>query len=120
MDSRTLRIFVGALGILLAVAVVSTILGSSAAPVLTRPNAPTVDGVVVHVESGGLSKVTSFTLRTTDGRSLVFDLSALQNGVQFAPGHLAEHQATAVAVRVWYRDDAGRLSALWLEDAPAT
>jgi hypothetical protein len=76
--------------------------------------------VVVHVTSSGLSKVTAFTLRTADGRTLAFDLASLQDPVRFPPGHLGEHLANSVPVRVWYRDDGGgHLSALWLEDASA-
>jgi hypothetical protein len=85
----------------------------------TRPDGPTVDGIVVGVDSTGLSNVTSFRLRTDDGRTLEFGLRSLRNPVQFPPGHLAEHLANSVRVRVWYRDDGGRLEALWLEDAPA-
>jgi hypothetical protein len=97
----------------IAVAVVGGV-GSS-----TRPDAPTVDGIIVGVDSTGLSNVTAFRLRTDDGRTLEFGLQSLRNPVQFPPGHLAEHLANSVRVRVWYRDDGGRLEALWLEDAPA-
>jgi hypothetical protein len=73
------------------------------------------------VTSGGLSKVTAFELHTNGGRTLTFDLASLQDPVRFPPGHLGEHLANSVPVRVWYRDDGGgQLSALWLEDAPAT
>ena len=84
------------------------------------PNAPTVDGVVVGVDSAGLANVSAFRLRTDDGRTLQFGLASLGDAIQFPPGHLAEHLANSVRVRVWYRDDGGRLEALWLEDAPAT
>jgi hypothetical protein len=76
-----------------------------------------VVGVVVSVDSGGLTDVRGFTLRTTDGQLLTFGLTDLENGVEFPPGHLAEHQLTASPVRVWYR--AGEPpQAIRLEDAP--
>ena len=61
--------------------------------------------------------VHSFTLRANDGQRLTFGLAELQNGTQFPPGHLAEHQATSQPVRVFYRDAGGTLQALRLEDA---
>jgi hypothetical protein len=85
-----------------------------------RPDAPTVDGIVVGVDATGLANVTAFRLLTDDGRTLQFGLRSLRDPVQFPPGHLAEHVANSVRVRVWYRDDGGQLEALWLEDAPAS
>jgi hypothetical protein len=78
---------------------------------------PQAVGVIVAIDAASLADVRSFTLRTTDDRRLVFGLAELQNGTQFAPGHLAEHQATAQPVRVFYRDAGGTLQALRLEDA---
>ena len=87
----------------------------------TRPDgSPTVDGIVVGVDSQGLGAVKGFRLRTADGRTLAFDLSADRNGTQFPPGHLTEHLATAQPVRVWYEGSGDQLKALWLEDSPAT
>jgi hypothetical protein len=77
---------------------------------------PQAVGVIVAIDAASLADVRTFTLRTTDGRRLVFGLTELQNGTQFPPGHLAEHQATAQPVRVFYRDAAGTLQALRLED----
>jgi hypothetical protein len=89
--------------------------GASSGPAGTTA----VVGVVVAVDSSGLTNVRSFTLRTTEGgRLLVFGLTALENGAQFAPGHLAEHQLTATPVRVWYRPGDDPLLAIRLEDAP--
>jgi hypothetical protein len=42
----------------------------------------------------------------------------LENGAQFAPGHLVEHQASGQPVRVWYQTDGGANVAIRLEDAP--
>ena len=88
---------------------------ASEAPAGTTP----VVGVVVAVDSRGLTDVRSFTLRTTDGgRLMVFWLSALENAVEFPPGHLAEHQLTGSPVRVWYRPGDDPLLAIRLEDVP--
>lgn len=121
MDRRTRNLF--ALAILAVIAITggaALILGgggptASAGPAGTTP----VVGVIVAVDSSGLTDVRSFTLRATDGgRLLVFGLTALQNGVQFPPGHLAEHQLTGSPVRVWYRPGDDPLLAVRLEDAP--
>ena len=118
MRPRTLRLVVLAVAVIalivIGVAVVSGIGGS------TRPDGPTVDGIVIGVDSTGLANVSAFRLRTDDGRTLQFGLRSLRDPVAFPPGHLAEHVANSVRVRVWYRDSAGQLEALWLEDAPAT
>jgi hypothetical protein len=70
------------------------------------------------VDSAGLDKVNGFTLRTTDQGSLAFRIGVLENGAQFPPGHLVEHQASAQPVRVWYQTDGGARVAIRLEDAP--
>ena len=88
----------------------------------TDPGAPAdatpVDGVIVAVRSEGLDKVSGFDLRTTDQGTLAFTLGDLENGAQFPPGHLVEHQATAQPVRVWYRSEGSDKVAVRLEDAP--
>ena len=85
-----------------------------------RPDAPTVDGVVLRVDSTGLAAVSGFTLRSDDGRTMLFTLVGLRNGTVFPPGHLAEHQATSSRIRVSYADaGTGTLDALWIEDAHA-
>jgi hypothetical protein len=78
-----------------------------------------VDGVIVGVEAEGLGDVRSFDLRLRDGSIRTFGLSALENGVEFPPGHLAEHQLTAEPVRVWYRTEGDEDLAIRLDDAPA-
>jgi hypothetical protein len=118
VDRRTARYFALILAVIAALGIGATFVSRSSAP--SRPTGPTVDGVVVGVDSAGLSSVSSFRLRTDDGRTLQFGLASLGNAVQFPPGHLAEHLSNSVRVRVWYRDDGGRLVALWIEDAPAT
>jgi hypothetical protein len=111
---------------LLAVALVVVIaVTGGAALILGSPgagegNAPSgtssMVGVIVHVDSEGLGSVRGFTLRREGGTLVDFRLDALENGAEFPPGHLAEHQATAEPVRVRYRDDAGVLLAIRLED----
>ena len=114
MDRRTRRLFVVVVGLVVVAGLAWSFLGDGTAG---PPDAPTVDGVVIKVDSAGLAAVSAFTLRTADGRSLTFDLSQLRNGVAFPPGHLAEHLATSQQVRVWYRTaPSGDLQALWLED----
>jgi hypothetical protein len=81
------------------------------------PGTTAVTGVIVAVDSRGLGDVRAFTLRVVGGELIEFDLRALENGVEFPPGHLAEHQATADPVRVWYRDEGGTSLAIRLEDA---
>ena len=83
----------------------------------TPANATAVVGVIVGVESAGLDKVRGFNLRTTDQGTLVFVIGDLENGAEFPPGHLVEHQATAQPVRVWYRTKDGEKVAIRLDDA---
>jgi hypothetical protein len=83
------------------------------------PGTTAVDGVIVGVAAEGLGDVRSFDLRLGDGTVRTFGLSALENGVEFPPGHLAEHQLTAEPVRVWYRTEGDVDLAIRLADAPA-
>jgi hypothetical protein len=107
--------------LLLLVGAVSAACGPASsptvAPVGSLPPSP-VDGVVVHVDSAGLADVKGFDLRLTDGTILAFTLGPLENGAQFAPGHLSEHQATGNPVRVSYRVVYGVPIVYRLEDAP--
>ncbi len=120
MDRRTRRIFALVLVLVIAITGGAALIlggggrGSPDAP----PDLPTATGVIVAVDSAGLSAVHSFTLRQSDGTSRRFELAKLENGVQFPPGHLNEHLATARPIKVWYRDEAGILYAIRLEDAP--
>ena len=116
MDRGTRNLFLAALAVVVAAVAVAAYAsqGSNGG----RPPGPTVDGVVIQVESTGLTSVNGFTLLTADGRQLRFGLAELRNGSVFPPGHLPEHVATAAPVRVWYRETSGGFEALWLEDAP--
>jgi hypothetical protein len=84
--------------------------GSSPAPA-------SVVGAIVAVDSRGLGDVRGFTLRVAGGDQLVFDLTRLENGVEFPPGHLVEHQATAEPVRVWFQEEGSSRFAIRIEDA---
>jgi hypothetical protein len=122
VDSRSRNVFVLALVAVLAFAGAAVfVLGGGGTPGGSQTPAGTtpVVGVVVAVESGGLDDVRGFTLRATDdGRLIDFGLTALENGVEFPPGHLAEHQLTGTAIRVWYRPGDDPPLAIRLEDAP--
>lgn len=122
MDRRTRNLFAIALVAVIALTGGAALIlgaGSSPTPAATPPAGTSeVVGVIVAVDSQGLGDVRGFTLRRSGGEELTFGLSALENGTQFPPGHLAEHLADAVPVRVWYRESGGERLALWLEDAP--
>ena len=82
-----------------------------------RPTPRTEVGVVVFVDSVSLTDVRGFRIRTEDGRTVQFRVGQLENGAEFAPGHLGEHQATSLPVRVTYRDEGGELVAIRIDDA---
>ena len=84
------------------------------------PNSDRIVGVVVGVDSKGLTNVIGFTLRTTADTNMVFLVDTLENGVDFPPGHLVEHQASSSPIQVWYRTENGINHALWLVDAEQT
>ena len=122
VDSRTRNLFLIALvfvvGITLAAA---TLLGGTSLP---GPNSPPsvaeqVVGVIVAVDSAGLTNVRGFTLRTDADPTMAFVLDRLENGVEVPPGHLVEHQAASSPIRVWFRTEGGINHAIRLEDAEA-
>lgn len=119
MDRRTRIVFALALVAVITLAGVAALLlgGSSLRDPGAPANATAAVGVIVGVQSQGLDRVTGFTLRTTDQGMLTFTIGDLENGAEFPPGHLVEHQATAQSVRVWYRTEAGVRVAIRLEDA---
>jgi hypothetical protein len=119
VDGRTRNLFVVAIVAVVLLGLGSAVfLGAGGSGATAEPSdVEAVVGVVVRVDSTGLDKVSGFTLRTGAGESLQFDLRALENGAQFAPGHLVEHQATGQPVRVWYRTENGVRLAIRLEDA---
>jgi hypothetical protein len=80
------------------------------------PPSPVV-GVVVKVDSSGLSSVTGFEVRVAGGTTISFRIGVLENGDVFPPGHLAEHLATAAPVRVFFRVEGADLVVYRIEDA---
>jgi hypothetical protein len=106
-------------GIVIATAVAAILLSETGVVDPDRPAGTTdMTGVVVAVDSHGLADVRGFTLRLASGELVDFSLRALGNAAEFAPGHLAEHHATAEPVRVWWRMDGAERLAIRLEDAP--
>ena len=120
MDRRT-GLLLGALFAIVVggTALATTLLGGSGTggdgP---PPGTSQATGVIVAVDSRGLGDVRGFTLRDGSGALLEFGLAELESGTEFPPGHLAEHQATAEPVRVWFRESAGARLAIRIEDAP--
>lgn len=86
---------------------------ASPSPSLASP----VTGVVIAVDSAGLSQVKGFTLRLSDGSEQAFVLGTLENGTEFPPGHLKEHAVSAAPVRVFFRVVGGDLVVNRIEDA---
>jgi hypothetical protein len=121
VDRRTRDLFLIVLVALAGLTAGAAILlgGTSLRDPDAPPDAVAVDGVIVGVEAQALDRVTGFTLRTADGASVVFVIGDLENGAEFPPGHLVEHQATAQPVRVWYRTEGDEKVAVRLEDAPS-
>lgn len=122
MDRRTRNLFALALVVVIALTGgAALILGGGGPPpgATASPPAGTAEvvGVIVAVDARGLDDVRGFTLRREGGEQLDFSLADLENGTEFPPGHLAEHQATAELVRVWYRDAGDERMAIRLEDA---
>jgi hypothetical protein len=121
VDRWTRRLFaVLFVGVVVATALAALLLSETtgADPDLP-PGTTAMTGVVVAVDSAGLGDVRGFTLRRPGGELVEFVLSALENGSEFPPGHLAEHQATAQPVRVWFRTEGEDRLAIRLEDAPS-
>ncbi len=117
VDRRTLRLFgVTLVALVVVVAVAATLAGGQG----QDPEAPQgeqVVGVVTAIDSQGLTDVRGFALQAQDGRDLAFRIGALENGVEFPPGHLAEHRRDRTLIRVWYRPEGSELVAFRLEDA---
>lgn len=113
MDRRTRNLFLLALVVLVVATGGAALLLSDGAG-----SGRSVVGVIVGVESEGLDRVRGFDLRTEDGQTVEFAIGTLENGAEFPPGHLVEHQATAQRVRVWYVIEGGSSVAVRLEDSP--
>lgn len=119
MDRRTRNLFALVLVVVAAVTAGAALLLSDTSRL--DPDGPTgtasIDGVIVSIDSAGLGDVRGFTLRQAGGETIDLRLGELENPTEFPPGHLAEHQATAEPVRVWYRLEGEERFAIRLEDA---
>lgn len=120
MDPRSRNLFVIALVAIIALTGAAAILlgGTGRPDASPAPDAQQMVGVIVGVQATSLTDVQGFTLRTSDGAPIQFTIGDLENGAQFPPGHLVEHQSTAQPIRVWYRTQDGGKVAIRLEDAP--
>ena len=120
MDRRTRLLFGGLLGAVVLVTIGAAIFLGGPSSDDVPSGTESMTGVVVRVDGGGgLGDVSGFVLRQPGGALTEFSLRELQNGTEFPPGHLAEHQATAQPVTVLFRTDGEERLALRLEDAPS-
>jgi hypothetical protein len=120
VDRRTRNVFALLLVVIVAVTGgAALLLSDTSIPVDPEGSPPStfVEGVVIAVDSDGLGDVRGFTLRRPGGETLDFLLGELENPTDFPPGHLAEHQATAAPVRVWYQMEGDGRFAVRIEDA---
>jgi hypothetical protein len=95
-------------------------LAGCAAPSTATSQTQMARGVLLEVVSQNIQQVERFTLRTDDGRELVFVPAAEFNrGLPHAmtPGHMRQHMALADPVAITYRTDNGQLVALSAVDA---
>jgi ABC-type proline/glycine betaine transport system substrate-binding protein len=90
--------------------------GPDASPTPEIPGSP-IAGVVTSIDSTGLDQVHGFTLQSMNGSTFTFVIGTLENGADFAPGHLTEHMAAAAPVLVYFRVVDGKLVVYRLEDA---
>jgi hypothetical protein len=108
VDRRTRILFAALLIAVVVGTAIAALLLSDPAELDLPPGTQSMTGVVVQVDgSGGLNNVNGFVLRQAGGEL-----------TEFPPGHLAEHQATAAPIRVWFLVDGDENMALKLEDAP--
>lgn len=77
-----------------------------------------VRGIVLHVDSPSLGKVTDFTLLTDDNAQVVFKVGVIDDGAAFPAAHLTEHMASSQPVLVYFRANGADLVVYRLEDAP--
>lgn len=76
-------------------------------------------GIVTSIQGSSPAQVSSFTLRTSAGLVLSFQLGRVQLAPDsFPPGHLHDHLATAQPVRVTYVEQDNALVATRLRDGP--
>lgn len=80
------------------------------------PGSP-IAGVVTSIDSAGLDQVRGFTLQAVNGSTFTFVIGTLDNGADFAPGHLTEHMAAAAPILVFFKVVDGTFVVYRLEDA---
>ena len=112
MDRRTRNGLAVALIVVIALTAVAAFLASRA----SEGTELSVTGVVAGIESEGLDRVRSFSVRTDTGQIVQFEFGIVQNAA-FPPGHLAEHQATGQPVRVIYLQQGESKVAIRIDDA---
>jgi phosphoribosylcarboxyaminoimidazole (NCAIR) mutase len=113
MDGRTRNGLAVALIVVIALTGVAAFLASRAA----ERTELSVTGVVAGIESEGLDRVRSFSVRTDTGQVVQLEFGIVQNAAEFPPGHLAEHQATGQPVRVVYLQQGESKVAIRIDDA---
>jgi hypothetical protein len=120
VDRRTALLFTSLLvAIVLGTAIAAILLSEPSGNVDLPPGTESMTGVVVGIDGGqSLGDVRGFVLRRPGGELVDFSLRDLRNAADFPPGHLAEHQATAQPIQVWFRVEGTERLALQLEDAP--
>ncbi len=78
----------------------------------------TAAGVVIALDASS-GTVHSFTLRSTDGQVLTFEIGQLEtDGAAFPAAHLAEHAVTLAPISVAYREEGSAHVVYRLVDAP--
>lgn len=87
---------------------------AASAPNAVVPDSPAA-GIVVGVD--GSAPVKGFTLRTNDGTTFQFVIGQLENADEFPAEQLAEHQASAAPILVFFRPVNGQLVVYRMEDA---
>jgi hypothetical protein len=90
--------------------------GPATSPSQEIPGSP-IAGVVTSIDSAGLDQVRGFTIQAMNGSSFTFVIGVLENGADFAPGHLTEHMASAAPVLVFFKVVDGKFVVYRLEDA---
>jgi hypothetical protein len=112
------------LGVIAGIAILGGAYLARPAPLCAcSPTAPPippspVDGVVVFVDSSGLTAVRGFSVRLADGTTVHLEMGVLENAAEFSPSHLTEHMATGEPIRAFYRFLNEVPYVYRLEDAP--
>ena len=104
--------------VLIALVAAVVVAAAAVSMVLGGPGRQVETGIVVAVQATSLSSVQSFSIRTTDGRTVEFRVGSIENAASFPTGHLAEHKVSLAQVRVTFIDQNGAHVAVRIEDAP--